>query len=106
MVEFSNSQTTYRVDLITGDLQNRFPKGEWTHHAFIDIRARHSLQGGRNVGEGIEYDIVAHAPDLDGLPNAFTRAVLENACITEHLGRAPMEGIRLGMTIPKNPNWD
>jgi hypothetical protein len=46
------------------------------------------------VVQGIEYDIVAHSPDAAGLPFAFMKAVVENACITEQLGRAPLEGIR------------
>jgi hypothetical protein len=44
--------------------------------------------------QGIEYDIVAHAYDVAKLPYAFARAVLENIVITEHLGRAPLQGIK------------
>ncbi|MHB0987013.1 MAG: hypothetical protein ACYC0C_08440 [Devosia sp.] len=44
--------------------------------------------------QGIEYDIVAHSEDVRNLPNVFLRAVIENALITEHLGRKPLEGIK------------
>jgi len=46
------------------------------------------------VVQGIEYDIVAHAANLDALPMAFMRAVIENACISVHLGREPLAGIK------------
>ena len=45
------------------------------------------------VAQGIEYDIAVHAPDLEGLSRALSRAVAENAFISQHLGRKPMEGI-------------
>jgi len=45
------------------------------------------------VIQGIEYDIVASAPDLQSLPKAFVRAVVDSACITHYLGRQPLEGI-------------
>ena len=44
--------------------------------------------------QGIEYDIVAHAHDVKALPDAFSRAVIENICITQHLGRKPLQGIK------------
>jgi hypothetical protein len=46
------------------------------------------------VVQGIEYDICTHARNASDVPAAFFRAVVENACITEHLGRKPLEGIR------------
>jgi hypothetical protein len=46
------------------------------------------------VAQGIEYDIVAQADDVILLPDAFSRAVLENILIAEHLGRKPLEGIK------------
>jgi hypothetical protein len=46
------------------------------------------------VVQGIEYDIVARCYDVTKLPQAFTRAVLENICITQHLGRRALEGIK------------
>lgn len=46
------------------------------------------------VIQGIERDIVAYCHDVTELPHVFTRAVLENAIITEHLGRKPLEGIK------------
>lgn len=60
----------------------------------IYVRAIAFQEGSAWVAQGIEYDIVAHASTLAELPTAFTRAVLENACITTHLGRKPMAGIR------------
>lgn len=50
--------------------------------------------GGLWVVQGIEYDIVAHSYSVEAIPEAFMRAVMENACITEHLGRKPLEGIK------------
>jgi hypothetical protein len=58
------------------------------------VRAIAFQEGGTWVAQGIDYDIVAHAASLTALPTAFTRAVLENACVTTRLGREPMEGIR------------
>jgi len=60
----------------------------------IYVRAIAFREGNAWVAQGIEYDIVAHASDLADLHTAFTRAVLENACITAHFGREPMEGIK------------
>lgn len=51
-------------------------------------------EGDAWVIQGIEYDIVAHAYDVAKLPHAFTRAVLENICITEQMGRGALEGIK------------
>jgi hypothetical protein len=51
-------------------------------------------EGDAWVIQGIEYDIVAHAYDVTKLPHAFMRAVVENMSITQHLGRAPFEGIK------------
>ena len=50
--------------------------------------------GGPWVVQGIEYDIVAHSNSVEAIPQAFMQAVIENACITEHLGREPLEGIK------------
>jgi hypothetical protein len=51
-------------------------------------------EGDAWVVQGIEYDIVAHSYDVTKLPHAFTRAVIENITITEHLGRKALEGIK------------
>ena len=50
-------------------------------------------EGDSWIAQGIEFDIVAHAGDILALPDAFSRAVLENIFITEHLGRKPLEGV-------------
>jgi hypothetical protein len=60
----------------------------------ITIRAVAFKEGGVWVVQGIEYDICAHAKDPAGVPNAFQRAVAENICITQHLGRKPLQGIK------------
>jgi hypothetical protein len=60
----------------------------------ITIRAVAFEEGGVWVVQGIEYDICAHAKDPAGVPNAFRRAVAENICITQHLGRRPLQGIK------------
>jgi hypothetical protein len=44
--------------------------------------------------QGIELDIVARASDVADAPEAFMRAVVANAVITEELGRAPLAGIK------------
>lgn len=49
--------------------------------------------GGVWVAQGVEFDITAHAEDISKLPRAFMRAVVENACITQQLGRTPLAGI-------------
>ena len=60
----------------------------------INIRAVAWQEGEQWVVQGIEYDIVAHAPDVTALPKAFMTAVVENAAISAHLGRKPLEGIK------------
>ena len=59
----------------------------------ISINAIAYEEGDAWVIQGLEYDIVASASDLQSLPKAFTRAVFDSACITQHLGRKPLEGI-------------
>ncbi len=60
----------------------------------IHIRAIAFKEGEVWVVQGIEYDIVAHAKDPAALPDAFTRAVIENAFISEQLRGEPMKGIK------------
>jgi len=60
----------------------------------VTINAVAFQEGNAWVIQGIEYDIVAHTYDVQKVPEAFTRAVLENVAITEHLGRKPLEGIK------------
>ena len=62
--------------------------------ATITISAVAFEEGGVWVVQGVEYDICAHAKDPAGVPHAFQRAIAENICITRHLGRNPLEGIR------------
>jgi hypothetical protein len=59
----------------------------------ININAIAYKEGDAWIAQGIEYDIVAQAGDIISLPDAFTRAVMENICIAEHLGRNQLEGI-------------
>jgi len=44
--------------------------------------------------QGIELDIVARAANVADAPEAFMRAVADNAVITEELGREPLAGIK------------
>jgi hypothetical protein len=60
----------------------------------ITISAVAFKEGDAWVIQGIEHDIVAHTYDVHKVPEAFTRALLENVAITEHLGRKPLEGIK------------
>ncbi len=60
----------------------------------IHIRAVAFREGDAWIAQGIDYDIVAHAGDPSELPDAFMRAVFENICITQHLGRTALQGIR------------
>ena len=62
----------------------------------IQVNAIAFKEGDAWVAQGIEYDIVAHAAEITSLPEAFARAVLENMCIAQHLGRASLEGIKPG----------
>lgn len=59
----------------------------------IQISAVVFQEGDAWVAQGLEYDIAAHAPDMLALPHAFMRALIENAQITMHLGRAPLAGV-------------
>ena len=60
----------------------------------IKISAVAFEEAGVWVVQGIEFDICTHAKDPASVPAAFMRAVLENACITQHLGRGPLQGIK------------
>ncbi len=60
----------------------------------ITISAVAFEEGGVWVVQGIEYDICTHAKNPAGVPTAFLRAITENACISEHLGREPLQGIK------------
>ena len=75
-------------------VSNEFAATEPSMSTEIYVRAVAFQEGDAWVAQGIDYDIVAHASTLTDLPTAFTRAVLENACITSQLGREPMEGIK------------
>jgi hypothetical protein len=68
--------------------------GTWILSSVININAIGYLDGDAWIAQGIEYDIVAHASDVISLPDAFTRAVMENISISEHLGRKPLQGIK------------
>ena len=67
-----------------------------TQHHTINVSAVAWQEGDQWVAQGIEYDIVAHAADVASLPQAFEDAVVENAFISIHLGRKPLEGIKPG----------
>ena len=60
----------------------------------ITINAVAFPEGEIWVVQGIEYDICTRAKDPASVPAAFMRAVAENACICEQLGRKPLEGIK------------
>lgn len=60
----------------------------------VQINAVAYEEGGAWIAQGIEYDIVAYSQDVLKLPDAFARAVVENMCITQHLGRKPLEGVK------------
>jgi hypothetical protein len=59
----------------------------------LQIRAIAFQEGGVWVGQVLEYDIVAHAPTLSQLRTELSRALVENARISQELGRKPLEGI-------------
>src|SRR5262245_22221712 len=61
--------------------------------AEIHIRAVAFAEGDAWIVQGIDYDIAAHASDPAALPDAFMKAVVENVCISLHLGREPLHGI-------------
>ena len=44
--------------------------------------------------QGVDLDIVARAADIADAPEAFAKALIQHAIITEELGRAPLEGNR------------
>jgi hypothetical protein len=58
------------------------------------IRAIAFREGDAWVIQGLEYDIAAHADDPAKAPLAFMRAVVENACICQALGRDFLNGIK------------
>ena len=60
----------------------------------VTINAVAFPEGDVWVVQGIEYDICARAADPASVPFAFIKAVAENVCICEHLGRKPLEGIK------------
>lgn len=60
----------------------------------VHINAIAFKEGDVWVVQGIEYDITTHVYDVSEVPDAFMKAVFENACITLQLGRKPLEGIK------------
>ena len=58
------------------------------------LRAVVFKEGDTWIIQGVDLDIVARAADIADAPEAFARALIQNAIITEELGRAPLEGIR------------
>ncbi len=60
----------------------------------VTINAVAFKEGDTWVVQGIEFDIAAHANDVNELPGAFTRAVVENICIAQHLGLEPLKSIK------------
>lgn len=46
------------------------------------------------VVQGVNYDITTHTRDADKIVEALVKAVTENACISQALGREPLEGIK------------
>jgi hypothetical protein len=65
----------------------------------IHINAVAYKEDGAWIAQGIEYDIVAHAHDVLELTDAFSRAVAENLCISDHLGH---EGLAKIKRAPKH----
>ncbi|MES1197370.1 MAG: hypothetical protein ABUL55_01985 [Pseudomonadota bacterium] len=51
-------------------------------------------QGDVWIIQGVELDIVARATNVADAPQAFLRAILQNAIISEELGKRPLEGIK------------
>jgi hypothetical protein len=60
----------------------------------VKIRAIAFPEGDHWIVQGIEFDICTRAKDPGSVPAAFMKAVIENVCITEHLGRNPLQGIK------------
>lgn len=60
----------------------------------LHISAIAFKEGDAWVAQGIEFDIAAHASDIVGAQDALMRAVVENICIAEHLGKVPMAGTK------------
>ncbi len=60
----------------------------------IHISAVAYQADGQWLVQGIEYDILTRAKDPSDVPLAFMRAVVANVCISEQLGRRPLEGIK------------
>lgn len=59
----------------------------------ITINAVAFPEGETWVVQGIEYDIVAEAGSPSQIAAAFVKAVVENLCISEELGKEPLAGI-------------
>jgi hypothetical protein len=65
-------------------------------HHIISCAAVAWQEGPVWVVQGIDYDIVAHADDVLAIPEAFNRAIMENVCISVHLGMQPLENVGPG----------
>ena len=46
------------------------------------------------IVQGIEYDIATFTHDIDNIPEAFMKTVMEYVCISAELGRQPLQGIK------------
>ena len=68
----------------------------WTERGMqeINISAIAFQEGDVWVVQGIEYDIVTHASNPAEIPDALMKALVENVCITQQLGREPLAGIK------------
>jgi len=60
----------------------------------MTVRAVAFEEAGVWVVQGVDYDICAHAETAAAVPQAFARALAENARIAAHLGREPMAGVK------------
>lgn len=60
----------------------------------LEINAVAYPEDGAWIVQGLEYDIAAHALDVADLPDAFVRAVVEHAILTQMHGRKPLEGLK------------
>lgn len=83
----SHATTAYNLRVGGRDGQGR----QMDRH--LTINAVAFPQGATWVVQGIEYDIVAEASSPSKIGEAFVRAVVENVCISQELGKEPLAGI-------------
>ncbi len=62
--------------------------------AILQLNAVAFQEDGVWIVQGVDYDIATFTHDVNDVPEAFMKAVMEYVCITVQLGREPLQGVK------------